>query len=53
MTIKDLEKEIKQEAREEIVSGIEKYMDKLYSKGFYHDCRVLEIILVMIEEGEI
>lgn len=53
MTIKDLEKELKQEARDEIADGIEMHMMKLYNNGDTIEARAIEVVLNMIESQEI
>ena len=53
MTIRDLEKELKQEARDEIADGIEMHMMKLYNRGDTTEARAIEVVLNMIEAQEI
>ena len=53
MTIRDLEKELKQEARDEIADGIEMHMMKLYNSGDTIEARAIEVVLNMIESQEI
>ena len=53
MTIRDLEKELKQEARDEIADGIEKHMMELYNRGDTTEARAIEVVLNMIESQEI